>query len=502
MNFDLRFPSFFHKQRLNAVGIPMLCGVFLFLFLPKFFPILAFLVLAILFLLLWKEKGEARKILLCAVIGISLSMILFGITSLRSAKADSFSGKSISAEGVAVSVSKEYFDLSLSSLDGKKFSGTLRCEGDFEVSMGDRICVNGTLSSALSSSEKQDEIFLKCEVENLKSSGKSLFFGAVGAFRKALSSRFGEGRVGAFLKAILLGDRDCLSSQIKADFQKIASSHLLAISGLHITQIIGFLVIFLRFAGLPKQVSRFVLIPLIFVLFFLAGAGISVFRACVMTLFAVVSALFRRRGDSVTALIFAACLIAIRCPYAVLDPSFLFSFSSTFAILVCVAPVSELFHLRLIGIKTGTKKHFLFTMYSVLSAFLIAGVVFVFNLPIQLFCFGTVSVLSPLYALILIPLFGFCLLLALVFAVMLFLPFSVPLFPSFCRGVFELFLDWVSLFARISPNPIDLGLQAPIFAALILLFLAAIFIFRMRIRRVYELYFLLIALFLPLSVFL
>lgn len=502
MRIDLRFPSFFYQQRLNAVGIPMLCGVLLFLLLPKFFlPIAA---LSSLFLIgfCFVQKGEKGKILLCAAIGISLSLILCGITSLREARAESLFESAFSARGKVVSVSEESFDLSLSRFNGKISRSRIRCEGENDFRMGDRLWIEGEILSELSDSDRQDGIFLRCETKKAKIVGKDPLFSFVGSIRQSISDSFGEGRVASFLNAILLGKRSELSSEIKEDFRSTSSSHLLAISGLHITQIIGFLVVLFRVVGLSKRASRRILIPLLFVLFFLAGAGISVFRASVMMLFVFVSSLFRRRGDSVTALVAAACLAVLYSPYSLLDPSFLFSFSSTFAILVCVSPICEAFSFRLLAMKTGPKKHLAFGAFSVFSAFLIGSAVFVFNLPIQLLFFRSVSLFAPLYSLLFIPVFGICLLLALFLAALAFLPFSVPAFPQFCKGALLIFLDWVSAFSDAALPPIEFSsFAASALASILLLLFVLLFVFRTKIIRIYQLYFALLALFLTIAFF-
>lgn len=487
---ELRFPSFFYRQRLNAVGIPMLCGVLLFLLFPTLFLPITLLATLVLLSFCLFQKGETGKILVCAAIGLSLSMLLGGITTLREIRSESLAGSVHFAEGTVISASEDHFDLLVFEMDQKKVSVLFRCEGEGDFKMGDRLLVKGEMGNDLSDSDRQDGVFLLCKASEETFLGENFFFSFVGKVRNSLSRSFGEGNVSSFLRAILLGDRSALSSEIKSDFRTTSSSHLLAISGLHITQIIGFLLSFFRLVGIPKRASQWILIPLVFVLFFLAGAGVSVFRASVMMLFVVLSSLFRRRGDSVTALVFAACLVTFHSPYALTDPSFLLSFSSTFAILVCVSPISEKFVFRLSEIKTGPKKQLVFSAFSILSAFLIGSAVFVFNLPIQLLLFGSVSLFSPLYALLFIPVFGLCLFLALLLAIASFLPFSVPFFSDFCRGVFSLFLDWIAAFAAASPAPIEFSSAVAFLIAIaLLLLISAFLIFRTKIIRIYELYF-------------
>jgi hypothetical protein len=118
---DLRFPSFFYKQRLNAVGIPMLCGVLLFLLLGKGFSAFAFSAAIVFVVLAFFQKGERGQIFLCAAIGIALSMLVCGAYSLQQNKAKSLSGFSHSAEGTVVLVGEDSFDLALSEFD-EKFS--------------------------------------------------------------------------------------------------------------------------------------------------------------------------------------------------------------------------------------------------------------------------------------------------------------------------------------------------------------------------------------------
>ena len=58
--------------------------------------------------------------------------------------------------------------------------------------------------------------------------------------------------------ALLLGDKTYLSDSTRRDFSRAGVSHLLAISGLHVTLIFGMLAVFLRLIGVtPAKVVAY-----------------------------------------------------------------------------------------------------------------------------------------------------------------------------------------------------------------------------------------------------
>lgn len=151
------------------------------------------------------------------------------------------------------------------------------------------------------------------------------------------------GEEGALGCALLLGNRSFLGSETVLDFRRSGVSHLLALSGLHISILIGIVTFFLSRLRIPKPV-RIALIPPIAVFYLiLTGGAVSTLRAVLMTCVLAFAFLSSERYDSFTALCSALMVILTATPYAVLDASFWLSFSAAAAIIVFLPALQPLF---------------------------------------------------------------------------------------------------------------------------------------------------------------
>lgn len=138
--------------------------------------------------------------------------------------------------------------------------------------------------------------------------------------------------------ALLLGDKTYLSGQVQRDFSRTGTSHILSISGLHMTLLFGMLEAILRFARVPRK-GRVVLLGSL-ALFYLIIVGFlpSATRAVLMLGMAYVSVMCSARADTLTSLGLAGALILGVTPWAVADAGFWMSFLATFG-LVTVSPL-------------------------------------------------------------------------------------------------------------------------------------------------------------------
>lgn len=136
------------------------------------------------------------------------------------------------------------------------------------------------------------------------------------------------------MKAMILGTKDDLNKDIKKMYQKAGISHILAISGLHISIIGMFVFMLLRKLGINPFITAF--FPGIIMLFYgkMTGNGISTIRAVCMFELVMLAFVAKRTYDIVTALVLAALFIIIINPYACMSSSFYLSFLAVTGIAV------------------------------------------------------------------------------------------------------------------------------------------------------------------------
>ena len=201
-------------------------------------------------------------------------------------------------------------------------------------------------------------------------------------------------RAAAILKALVVGDRSSLSMDDNKRFSATGTSHLIAISGLHIGMVaalVYFLVqglwrLFPRLCSrLPAKIAA-VPVAMLSATAYAALAGFSVptQRALIMLLVAMLGLMLRRPAKASRIFALALLLVLIWDPYAVISAGFWLSFAAVGSIL-CLSSSED-------------------KAYSWL--WLQLGI-FLLLTPILLWQNLPVSLLAPLVNLFAIPLFGF-----------------------------------------------------------------------------------------------
>lgn len=130
-------------------------------------------------------------------------------------------------------------------------------------------------------------------------------------FRKLLGEKNG-----ATASAMVLGRKKGMDSEVKALYQGAGISHLLAISGLHLSLIGAGLFGLLKKVRLPVALSAGISTWILIVYAQLTGMGISTRRALVMFLLFLAAGLLKRTPDLPTSLAVAALLLLVPKPPA------------------------------------------------------------------------------------------------------------------------------------------------------------------------------------------
>ncbi len=190
------------------------------------------------------------------------------------------------------------------------------------------------------------------------------------------------------VRAMVLGEKSALDSDTKNLYQKNGISHLLAISGLHISLIgMGLYRALRRLTGhyLPAGIPS---ILLIVAYGWMAGASVSALRAVIMCALMVTADLVGRSYDMLTAMGVAAIVLLLTSPLNSRQSAFLLSFGAVLGIAL-LTPL-----LRLYRPKQGRLFQALGVSLSVLAV----------TFPVLLCAFSEYSLYSTLLNLLVIPL--------------------------------------------------------------------------------------------------
>ncbi len=135
-----------------------------------------------------------------------------------------------------------------------------------------------------------------------------------------------------FFKAILLGLRKELNPEIRENFVKTGTAHLLAISGLHITLVAGAFFLFCLLCGAPQKGAATLSIFVVTGYVLIAGAGIPVKRSGIMAISIFLALILERRNQFWNSFSAALLIVLLMHPDSLMNVAFQLSFASVFFI--------------------------------------------------------------------------------------------------------------------------------------------------------------------------
>ena len=379
------------------------------------------LILAAVFsaVLLFREKR--KRILLqksVLILLMVISVVSASVSGMKFLSANEFAaaryldGEAYEAEGYITEILYEenygsYYRIRLMELNRKETELSIMLSlpygGGFSV--GDIVAFEGVFSLPEEDSviyRRAEGIFLSAEAENAEQTG-TRETGKTDRFQKIRLSmqrnfeRFLENRAAGFATAITTGNRENLSGEIKLAFTRIGISHVLAVSGLHLSIMIGGLDLLFRWTAIPRKLKNVILIVCSCLLACLCGLSASVIRAAIMLSFMYLADTIGENGDSLTSLFIAIFLILIFRPTSVYDIGMWMSFLATLGILVTLPAIPKI---RLRKCPRFVNKILNF----VLSLLCITISATFFTLPVTYIVFSGISLFSLISNLIFVPL--------------------------------------------------------------------------------------------------
>mgnify|MGYP000383856740 FL=1 len=139
---------------------------------------------------------------------------------------------------------------------------------------------------------------------------------------------------GNLLLAILVGDKKDLSEQIQINFKNSNLSHMLAVSGAHVSYIIVGLTYITQNSIMGKRKGRVFCIFFLIIFMAITNFTPSVTRACIMAILTLVSEILYKKADIYTNISISALIILLYNPYSLLDLGFKLSFGGTIGIVI------------------------------------------------------------------------------------------------------------------------------------------------------------------------
>ena len=221
------------------------------------------------------------------------------------------------------------------------------------------------------------------------------------------------------IQALTIGHKSAISPEQWLVLQRTGTSHLMAISGLHIGLIAGLVFVFVR-RTVPSAVCKYVSAPQVAAVFsllvagcyaLLAGFSVPTQRAFIMLLVVMLAVLMKRPALNLNTLALALIAVLVYNPVSVLSVGFWLSFLAVCIIaLISSSRVQARMQARMpIRVQAGqeNKKQVILARLSLwLQGARIQWLIALGMLPLSVLLFQQGSLISPLANMLVIPVVG------------------------------------------------------------------------------------------------
>ena len=333
---------------LSALGVLALCS-----FLPQMGLLLPSAAIFVVFcLLVWWKGGAARGYAVCLLLGAVLGVGIMGMTGARLAKMqDAYAGRDVTLTAEVESTGRAYTAgrvsavLMVEKVDGEAVHFRVECASLPKCEAGGRIWGRFSLDvpdATQRLDDYADGIVLSAEyLSGMLRLGQSESFRARTArLQAALSRALRKGmaeNTGGVLAAMVVGDRSHLTSTLRSAYRGAGLSHVLVVSGLHVTIFCGLLDAlphkerersraYRRARSLLRAGTALLLVGI-------TGATPSVLRAAVAVWVSSLGVWVGGPADTLTSLGAAGVLMCLGNGYAVYDVGFELSFAAVMGTL-------------------------------------------------------------------------------------------------------------------------------------------------------------------------
>lgn len=456
---------------------------------------LLFTVSLALFIKLKKRRFEALfSMLICLAVSVSSFSSFFFISRAENEAARLVGRNTVLVKIIAQTTDDEY-DVRLLRVGDTdvniKAELLLNFEDKFEY--GDQLIMNARIDVANYSNDRSrllsvimidgSEVYVnKAEIKNYFS------YDGVMSLSKSLQKEFSKhvdkvfGDHSALAKGLLVNDTSDIDAKTKTDFKRSGTSHILAVSGMHIALLMGAVELLLRKVEVKKGI-RIVIISVLS-LFFLALTGFvaSAVRSVLMLFAVYLCYILYEENDSITSLFASVAVIILFSPFSVYDLGMWMSFLATLGILAVYPYFDE-------KIPYPRQKN-LFVRYSlrflvwVAKALMLTIIANLFLIPIMWYFFGAVSISTLPCNLILTPIVTVLMPLCALSTLLGFFPYiSIP-FVFVTNKLFDVMMYIVRYFSEIRFGTVSLKYE---FAGILITLFALTLIIMLVIRLKHKL---------------
>lgn len=247
-----------------------------------------------------------------------------------------------------------------------------------------------------------NKIYIIFNAEKIILSNKTDIFNKIKTNLIRKINKIGESS--AYLHALILGESDYIDNDVYENYKKNGTTHLFAVSGMHIGAVALFLTALFKRMHLKECVGNIIIIIFLIFYIFLVGFTPSVLRGGLLFIFLLINKKSRLNLKTINVLYLLFLILIIINPFYIYNLGFIYSFTTSFGLILFSNKITGNYIIQLIKIST---------------------IAFMFSLPITIYNFYEINLLTILNNIIIVP-FVTIILFPLTFLVFL-LPILSPL---------------------------------------------------------------------------
>ncbi|MDR7857096.1 DNA internalization-related competence protein ComEC/Rec2 [Tissierella sp.] len=431
--------------------IPLIFGIiFAYYFNFDMLLIIIFIILSIFAYILNLIKGKSNSWILffiCLFLGAIINNY-----NLNSSELNSKADKNLVLNGIVDEVVWEEEDqgkyiIIINSIEENLLQRTvkektvLKVLGNTKLEMGDKIRFSGVLKIPLENTNPNlfnyrlsllsNKIYTSITINdysiiNIENTNKAFKYKLKSKFREHVESVFDNNLSidnSSLMKSIILGEYSYLDEENISKYRELGLAHILAVSGLHIGIIAGFLIYILSHLGVKRKANVIISLSIIWFYGYLIGFPPSLLRANIMFSILFYAQILAEPYDSINSLFLAMFVLLLFNPMWIFNLGFQLSFLATFSIIYITPRFQELFY--------PYKNKVTYSLSGLLA-------VQIGLLPIQAYYFNNISVISIISNLIIAPILSLALIIG---GIMVGLSHLIPSLNSIPGLILDLILS-------------------------------------------------------------
>ena len=352
-----------------------------------------------------------------------------------------------------------YYIMNINKIEGsslKNFKVRISSEAQFEMEPYDEF--NATVKFSLPTNNsgysslqyyKSKGVYLYAsprKIEIVKTDKKPILY-----YPKLINKKLSEAILNSIspseanvIDGILLGNDSGIDYNIKENFKASGISHILSVSGTHMSVIAAFLYSFFkkRFLKNSQRLLRLIFTS-IGILIFMAITGFepSVVRSGIMCIMYYLAEYIIKIPDSLNSLGIAVIVITLIDPFSATDIGFLLSVTATLGMALLSGPIYEKLFNLFNKLKFGRK-----FVSDVCAGIAVSISVGLFTFPVTMLFFTETSLISPLTNILCLPVSAGIIISGLLGSIFYYLgPLAFLKYPfMFIAGILSKIIIWLS----------------------------------------------------------